>query len=87
MDVPGGLMCRYCAKKWFPHSLGSHEKNCHRKIAGLIDRIYDQHRKRYALPPDYVQWPTPPKVDADSYNAHAFAEYTASQQPCLRCLR
>lgn len=87
MDIPDGLMCRYCGKKWFPHSLFSHEKNCRKKICTHIDLLHQSYRGNFIYPPEFVEWPIPPKIDKDSYNAHAFAEYQAQQQPCPRCGR
>ncbi|CAL6020488.1 C2HC-type_zinc-finger domain-containing protein [Hexamita inflata] len=87
MDIPNGVMCRFCGKKWFAHAVQSHERNCRRKITGLIDMLFEHKNAKFAYPPEFVEWPLPPKIDINSYNAHAFAEYSASQQPCPRCGR
>ena len=77
MDMnTNGVMCRYCGKKWFPHSVASHERNCRRKITGQIDILYQTYHFKFAYPPEYIEWPLPPKTDLNSYNAHAFAEYS-----------
>ena len=87
MDMSSGVMCRYCGKKWFPHSLPPHEKNCLRKLCGLVDNIFAEMKLKFAYPPEYSEWPLPPQMDLAVYNAHAFAEYQNSFQGCPKCLR
>lgn len=53
MDLKNGLACRYCAKKWFPHALSSHEKNCRTKIVKMIELLAKYYGIVFDFPPEY----------------------------------
>lgn len=88
MDIPNGLVCRYCGKKWFKHDIVQHEKNCFTKLQKIVQVIQGRiSGVVIPLPPPYEDWPVPPATPLSQYNQIALKAYNNSWAPCPGCSR
>lgn len=88
MDVPNGLCCRYCGRRWFKHDIQVHEKNCRLKILSTIKVLEGRYHKMHIpAPPEWEPWILPPKVSLVEYNNYASRFYSSTMPECPSCLR
>ncbi|ESU35559.1 Hypothetical protein DHA2_8405 [Giardia duodenalis] len=88
MDVPNGLCCRYCGRRWFKHDIQVHEKNCRLKILSTIKVLEGRYHKMHIpAPPEWEPWILPPKVSLAEYNNYASRFYSSTMPECPSCLR
>lgn len=88
MEVPNGLACRYCGRRWFKHDIQVHEKNCYLKCISIIKTLEGRyHKLLLTRPPAWEEWPLPPKVPLQRYNENARQCYNAGWCACDRCQR